>query len=57
MLTIGLAVVGAFGGGAIGLWWGTRDAGDYNFAPLATVPIGALVGTFVGMIVGQVISG
>ena len=55
MLTIGLAVVGCIGGGLIGAWWGDREGGDFNIAPAIYAPIGALVGTFVGVIAGEII--
>lgn len=52
---IGSTVGGGLLGGAIGVWIGFREGGDFNIAPLIYSPIGIALGGLVGVIVGAVI--
>lgn len=41
---LGITVLGVAGGAIIGFALGAREGGDFNFAPLYTTPVGALIG-------------
>lgn len=55
-----LAVIGcAIGAGLVGtvggLMLGMREGGDFNIAPVIYAPIGAVLGGFVGVVIGAII--
>lgn len=53
---MGVAVLGAAVGGAVGLWRADQSYDvDYNFLPLFYAPAGALVGALLGTVVGVMV--
>lgn len=54
-LIVGCAVVGAGIGGAVGAWYGFEtDTSDFPMYAAFTTPAGALIGGFIGVVVGSV---
>lgn len=54
-LIVGSTVVGAGIGGVVGLWYGFEtDTSDFPMYAAFTGPAGALIGGFIGVMVGAV---
>lgn len=51
-MALALAIIGAGIGVILGLFVAEREGGDYNFAAIAYVPAGGLIGALIGAAVG-----